>query len=375
MMKTKVVEFIGRLQDGGAEMLVKDYCLLLDKELFDVEVLCEDYVETSAVYKTLKQNGIPITAVYKPSFFINKVLARLLGKKYVAILIGKAIRKLKPDVMHVHLEMLEILYHARDCLDGIRLLFTCHNPPQMLIGDQRPGERDACRYLIDHNGLQIIALHEEMAKEINEMFNVDNTAVIRNGVDFDKFRNIPKTKSEIREGLGIPENAYVVGHVGRFAYQKNAEFTLKVFRELLKKRPDAYLLLIGRGKQENELRQLIKDYQIEDKVKMLVGRDDVPELMKAMDVFILPSRFEGLGIVVIEAQVSGLPCVVSDNVPEEAYQTPRITRLSLDEEIDVWVDALLDPKGNIETYGNLDDYDMRKEIRNLEKLYLKKISS
>ena len=102
----------------------------------------------------------------------------------------------------------------------------------------------------------------------------------------------------------------------------------------------------------------------------LISRDDIPHLLKAMDVFILPSRFEGLGIVLIEAQVSGLPCVVSDRVPEEAYQSPSITRLSLDDGTELWVEALLDPKGNIERYGDLNDYDMRRVIRELEQLYL-----
>ena len=273
---------------------------------------------------------------------------------------------------HTHLELLEVLYHARDCLDGIRLLFTCHNPPEMLIGDQRPAERDACRYLLDHNGLQIIALHRDMADEINEMFGIDNCAVIRNGVDFTKFRDVTEDRHAIRQELGIGDSTYVIGQIGRFTYQKNPEFTVQVFKKLLETKEDACLLLIGRGKQENELRQLIRDLQIEDKVKILISRDDIPRLLKAMDIFILPSRFEGFGIVLIEAQVAGLPCVVSDQVPQEAYQSPHITRLNLDDDMKVWVEALLDPKGNIDHYGNLDDYDMHKEIRNLEKLYLKK---
>ena len=162
----------------------------------------------------------------------------------------------------------------------------------------------------------------------------------------------------------------MIGQVGRFAYQKNPEFTVAVFNELLKKKEDACLLLIGRGKGENDLRQQISSLSLEDKTKMLISREDIPELLKAMDVFILPSRFEGLGIVLIEAQVAGLPCVVSDNIPKEAYQSKNITRLSLSDPKEKWVEALLDPKGNIEEYGNIDDYDMNKEIRNLEKLYL-----
>ena len=370
MKKIKLVEFIGRIQDGGAETLVKDYALLLDRDKFDVTILCLDYVKESFNYKTLKENNVKMVVLYENNFFINKVMARLIGKKYVARKVEKAIEDIKPDVIHVHLELLEILYHARRVLDGIKLFFTCHNPPKMLIGDERPGERDACRYLIDHYGLRIIALHEKMAEEIDEMFDVDNTAVIRNGINFEKFRNISKSKEEIRKELDINDSTYVIGQIGRFAYQKNAEFTIEVFANLLKQKEDALLLLIGRGKDEKMLRQLVSDKGIDDKVRFLIARDDIPELLKAMDVFILPSRFEGLGIVLIEAQVAGLPCVVSDNIPEEAYQSKNIHVLSLNDDKDEWVKALLKPEGNIKKYGNIENYDMNKEIKRLEELYL-----
>ncbi len=368
-MKTKVVEFIGRIQDGGAESLVKDYALKLNKDKFDVTILCEDYRPNSNVYKTLVKNNVKIVTMYERSFFVNKVLARVFGKKYVALLTKKALRKLKPDLIHTHLELLEVLYYLRDDLDDIKLFFTCHNPPQKLIGDERPAERDACRYLLDHNDLKIIALHEDMAKEIEEMFDINNVAVIRNAIDFSRFRDVEISKKDARMINYIPEDAYVIGQVGRFSYQKNLEFTIKVFKELLKKNEKAILLLIGRGRQEEQLRKMVKDLGLEDKVRILVSREDIPELLKAMDVFIMPSRFEGFGIVAIEAQVAGLPCVLSDQVPKQVYQSKNITSLSLDDSLDNWIEALLNPVGNIEFYGDINDYDMDKEIKNLEKLY------
>ncbi len=371
-MKTKLVEFIGRIQDGGAETLVKDYALMLDKDLFDVTILCEDYKKESAVYKTLRKNGVKIITMYERSFFVNKVLARLFGKRYVAFLFRKAVKQIRPDIIHAHLELLEVLYYAKDVLDGIRLFFTCHNPPQKLIGDERPAERDACRYLLDHNSLHIIALHEGMAEEIRQMYQIDDVSVIRNGIDIRRFSDVAKSKEEKRREIGVPEDAYVIGQVGRFTYQKNPEFTVSVFAKLLKKREDACLLLVGRGNQEADLRRQIRQLGIEEHVRVLVSRDDIPELLKTMDVFILPSRFEGFGIVLIEAQASGLPCVVSDNVPSQVYQNERIMRLSLDDPIDDWVDALVDPKGNIESFGDISDYDMNKEIKRLEQLYLNK---
>lgn len=371
MKKIKLVEFIGRIQDGGAETLVKDYALMLDKERFDVTVLCEDYKSESNVYKTMKQNGVNIVVLYEKSFFVNKVLAKLLGKKYVAFLFEKAIKKIDPDIIHTHLELLEVLYYARNVLDGIKLFFTCHNPPEMLIGDGRPAERDACRYLLDHNGLHIIALHDDMAKEIEKMFGIKQVFVVRNGIDLERFRNVDTSKQDKRRELGIPEDAYVVGQVGRFTYQKNPEFTVSVFSELLKKNENSYLLLIGRGNQEDRLRKQAKELGLEDKVRILVSRSDIPELLKTMDVFILPSRFEGFGIVLVEAQASGLPCVVSENVPEQVYLSKRVNKLNLNDGYQKWADTLLNPEGNIERWHDLDDYDMKKEIKILESIYLK----
>ncbi|MDO4197493.1 MAG: glycosyltransferase [Erysipelotrichaceae bacterium] len=370
MPKKKLIEFIGRIQDGGAETLVKDYALLLDKDLFDVTVMCLDYKKSSNVYKTLIENNVKIECLYDPMQLVCRALARILGPKFPASLLKNKMEELNPDVVHVHLELLNLVYLARTSFEEVKLLFTCHNPPEMLIGDKRPLERDACKYLLKNNNLQIIALHEEMAKEINELHGIDNTAVIRNAVDFNKFRNISKAKEEIRKEIGIPVDAYVVGNVGRFAYQKNQEFLVNVFKDVLKKKDNAYLLLVGRGSLEEDLKKQIKDLGIEDKVMMLTNRTDVPELFKAMDVFVFPSRFEGLGIVLIEAQVSGLPCVTSDQIPWEAYQSNQITRLSLDESKDKWADAIINPVCNIDHYGNIEDYDMNKEIKNLEALYL-----
>ena len=369
-MKKKLVELIGRIQDGGAETLVKDYALLLDKDKFDVTVLCLDYKEESYVYKTLVENNVDIVVVYNKPFFFDKVFARIFGARYVARKLKKKIDELKPDIMHVHLELLEIVSLLKDSLNKIKLFFTCHNPPEMLIGDKRPKERDACRYLLDNYGLRIIALHKDMADEIDEMFDIDNTAVINNGVNFSKFLDIKETKQDIRKSLNIPDSSYVIGQVGRFAYQKNQEFSVDVFKEVLKINPDSYLLLIGRGNNEKMLKDKINEMGLNDKALILTSRDDIPRLLKAMDVFIFPSRFEGLGIVLIEAQVTGLPCVVSENIPHEAFQSNRITALNLDDDKTLWAKTLLDPVSNVDEYGDISNYDMNNVIKKLEDLYL-----
>lgn len=373
-MKIKVVEYIGTIKDAGAETLVKDYALLLDKEKFDVVVLCEDYEKNSANYKTIKNSGINIIATYDPCFILNKIMYRLFGVKYRARLLRKKLIELKPDVLHIHLEELEDVSLNADILKDTKLVYTCHNLPSRMIGEERPKEQKACKYLLENNNLQIVALHDEMADEINKRFNINNTKVIRNGIDFNRFYNLRKTREEIRKELNISEDTYLIGHVGRFTYQKNHEFLINVFDLTLKKNPNSHLLLVGEGKLKKDVERQLLELNIADKVTILSNRNDVAELMNTMDVFVFPSRWEGLGIVLIEAQVSKLNCVVSNNVPSEAFQSEYITSLSLEEDFDTWANYVLNPVCNINKEFKLEEYDMNNEILKLQEIYLKRDS-
>lgn len=370
-MKTKVIEYVSRMQDGGAETIVKDYALLLDKDKFDVIVICEDYKKNSANYKILKENNVKTIYLYGKFDLLCRALQRIFGQRFISLLFNRVLKQIKPDIIHVQLESLEVLYHSRKYLDNVKLFFTCQNLPELKIGDKRPKEREACRYLLDHNNLQIFALHNEMAREIEDRFNIDNVIVLKNGIDFDRFKNVKESKEEIRRSIGIPEDAYLVGHVGRFHYQKNHELLIKAFADVTKKKDNAYLLLIGSGNLENEVKKQIEELGLTKKVVILSHRKDIPRLMKSMDVFLFPSRYEGLGIVLIEAQISGLPCVISNTLPHEAYQDKNITELALDAPIEDWSKAVISPIGNIDKWGNIDEYDMRKVIKKLESYYLK----
>jgi glycosyltransferase involved in cell wall biosynthesis len=112
--------------------------------------------------------------------------------------------------------LLKYVNQISNKIKNIRLLYTCHSLPDKCFSGRNKKEAKAARHLIKENGLRLIALHDKMRTELNEMFDVDNTVVIRNGIDFKRFQNLKVSKEEIRKSLGITENAYVVGHVGRF---------------------------------------------------------------------------------------------------------------------------------------------------------------
>lgn len=148
--------------------------------------------------------------------------------------------------------------------------------------------------------------------------NYDNgmVKVINNGINCEKYRYKPKNRKHVRQILGL-EDEYVIGHVGHFNNVKNHKFIIEVFYELLKLNSNIKLLLIGNGPLKEQIEEKIKNLNIEEKVIILENRSDIPDLMSAMDTFIFPSLFEGLGIAAIEAQATGLPVFISDKVPSD----------------------------------------------------------
>lgn len=147
-------------------------------------------------------------------------------------------------------------------------------------------------------------------------YNKGKVTVINNGIDCNRYKYKTHNRKQIRKTLGI-EDEYVIGHVGHFNNVKNHKFIIEVFEELLKVNSNIRLLLIGNGPLKEEIEEKIKNLNIQGKVIILENRSDIPELMSAMDVFIFPSLFEGLGIAAIEAQAAGLPVFISDKVPSD----------------------------------------------------------
>ncbi|MGE0267509.1 MAG: glycosyltransferase family 1 protein [Candidatus Omnitrophota bacterium] len=165
------------------------------------------------------------------------------------------------------------------------------------------------------------------------------------GINLDSFMATVH-RADVRSELGVPSDAFVVGHVGRFAEQKNHDFLLDVFADFLKNEKNARLLLVGKGILEAEVAQKAERLDLMDKIIFAGVRPDVPRLMLgAMDVFVFPSRYEGLGLVIVEAQAAGLPVVMSDAIPEEAIVIrPLVKMLTLKDDVSIWVQAIADSR-------------------------------
>lgn len=164
--------------------------------------------------------------------------------------------------------------------------------------------------------------------------------VIRNAIDVKKFTFSEENRSRLRTELGL-EGKLVLGNVGRLHFQKNQKFLIQVFAEFKKLHENACLLLVGQGPDEAMLREEAKRLQVEEDVRFLGVRSDVPELLSAMDVFVFPSVFEGLSLVSLEVQASGIQMFATDTIiPEIAQISDKLTLVSLDETPERWAQRI-----------------------------------
>lgn len=198
--------------------------------------------------------------------------------------------------------------------------------------------------------------------------------IIHNAIDLSNFKYDTRLRETMRHELHL-ENDLVIGHIGRFVYQKNHVFLLEIFREINLKIPNSKLVLVGDGPLKNEIIQKITEYDLKDKVIMTGVRKDIPEILNSLDVFVLPSRFEGLGIVLIEAQATGLKCYTSDTVvPREVAITNLVNFVGLENDSKKWSEKILADL-NYERSNTVDEiknagYDINQLASYLEKWYL-----
>lgn len=201
----------------------------------------------------------------------------------------------------------------------------------------------------------------------------ENYKVIKNAIDVDKYVFNEVKRNEKRKALDI-EDKFVVGHVGSFTYPKNHKFLIDVFFEIQKQKENSVLLLVGDGELRTQIEKQISDLGIEDKVIITGVVENVNDYMQAMDVFVFPSIFEGLGMAVIEAEATGLPSIVSDKIPKETFIIDSIEKLSLKTSIKTWADITLQYCRNYKRKNTSQDiaklgYEIKESAQSIEDFY------
>ena len=283
----------------------------------------------------------------------------------------KLIKSNRFDIVHVHgnsSTMVLELAVAKECGVKVRIAH-CHN--------------STCGSMLRHKLLLPFFnrsyTHAFACSKLagDWIFGENNFTVINNCFKTRRFEYDDKAREQIRAQLGV-RGKFLIGHIGRFNNQKNHPYLLKIFEMTAKRLNDAYLLLVGNGPDFDAVKSLIDSHPYKDRI-IVSGETDTPEqLYCAMDVFVLPSKHEGLGIVLLEAQISGLPCLASVAVPKDVILGDNIKFLPIDEDsIPLWADNLSDCRkntGNRSEFINInrekvESYDIEKSAVKLQNIY------
>lgn len=198
--------------------------------------------------------------------------------------------------------------------------------------------------------------------------------VLPNAIEIENFYYNEKLREEYRKKYGV-EDKFVLCNIGRFTEQKNHIFLFEILKEINKKK-DAVLILIGDGNLKDEYQRKLRELEIEDKVIFTGVVNNVHEVLNAADTFVFPSKFEGLGIVLIEAQANGLKCYASDNIPKEVNITESVKFISLNNNAEEWANEILN--GKFERTVNIEKikasgYDINESAKKLQKYYMEVI--
>lgn len=208
-----------------------------------------------------------------------------------------------------------------------------------------------------------------------DIYSEKKYSFVPNAVDVEKFLRNDLVRTEMREQLGVKDK-FVIGHVGRFNYQKNHEFLIRIFKKVYERNQNACLLLVGTGELEDTVKQQVHDLNLENAVQFLGVRHDIAKLMQAMDCFVLPSRFEGLPVVAVEAQAAGLPCVLAcDGITKEVKVNDNLTFLKLIEPEERWQEQILECANlKKEKHNNLEnsEFEIHHASKRLEKVFQKR---
>ena len=364
--KIKVLHFTIANTGGGITKFVLRLWKYIDKEHFHFDfVTMSKYLDEALEAEGCKIYYLSVYAEDDREQFIKEV-SEILDNGY--------------DIVHLHTSwwrgfLLEDISRKK----GIEKIIIHSHNTDVHIKENQSRERarklhfEQRELLTENKATDFIACSEEAAKWLyGDKISKENIHIIPYAIEIENYVYNDDIRECYRNKLGLNPNDYVIIHVGRFAYQKNHEFLLDVFRGILEQNQNTKLILVGIGELEEKIRKKVHQYNMDEKVLFLGKREDVNCILQAADVFVFPSRFEGFGIVLIEAQAAGLKCVVSNEIPTIAKITNNIEFLPFDK--NQWVENILKYRSGYERKDMLEimentGFGMKSLVQKIEKIY------
>lgn len=305
--------------------------------------------------------------VYKPEHIKSKLQEYAWLKKHM--------REKHYEVVHSHLQYHSGLVMAAAYASGVkkRISHSHFTQNNRKIGISGRIYRKLMRVCLNRFATDKLACSAEAGKFLYGKSFEKNGTVINNGINISLYKYSERTRYEERSKLNIPEEAFVIGHVGSVYYIKNQTFLVKVFEEIKKINENAILLICGEIQDSGEAQRLAKSIGLEQRVRFLGVRSDIPELLAAYDVLIFPSLFEALPIVPIEAQATGLPCLLSDKITQAIKQNENVEFMPLEASAEEWAKKAIDlancDRESVSTEKLKEKYDIKNIAKQLEKIY------
>lgn len=375
MGKTRVLHIKGTLSSDGATVIEYNFAQQLNKSVVF------DWLLDAKAEKGWKEKYSALgSKVYHIKY------KRTRGKVFNAIRKYKAYKRFfkrhKYNTIHIDTDgfhRVVELFAAKRAGVPQRIVHS-HNTTAEVNGllSKRKSLIRVGQWLYLHLATDYVACSEDAGNWLFGEKNKNKTICLKNGIDIQKYKFDPEKRERVRAQLGV-DGCTVYGHVGRFEAQKNHKFLISVFKSIYENNKDSRLLLIGDGSLKNEVEKIVQTEQLEQAVIFLGNVDNVDHYYNAMDLFLFPSAFEGLGIVAIEAQCNGLPVIMSEGIPKLAKITQECVYLPVEKGADVWAQtaekaAAYDPKERESKYKQIESaqFDIQTSAKKLSEIYLKK---
>ena len=356
-MKKRILEVVPTLNNcGGIENYVMNYFRKINKEKFQVDFVYHKVTMTNFEKEILSLGG----NIYKmPEFTISNF--KEIFKK-----VDDLFRINKYDVVHCHMANAAFLYlklakknnikirilHSHQSKAADKLSHAIRNYPLLWLGKKYANEFIACSKLAG-----------------DFLFKNKNYKIVHNAIEIDRFKFSSLYREEVRNQYNVDENDVLIGNIGRCSNQKNQKFLLEIIKSI--NIQNAKLIIVGDGELLSELEEHALKLGIIDRVIFTGSISDTSKIYSAMDIFVLPSLYEGLPVVGVEAQCNGLNLIVSNTITKELNFTKHVYYLSLKDSLEKWCSVIHNKLYRTDSNIQLDMYDINIQVKELEKIYSK----
>ena len=362
----RILQDLSALDGGGVAKLVYDYYRNMDHEKVHYDFMIYNFYDEGIYERPLRELGCTI----------YKLPAHTQDAKKCAEMQDQIIKNGNYDAVHSHFGVngFRVMKIAKKYHVPMRIVHShlAYEPSSLKVKASNHIKRLLCKQYATN----LVACGKDAGEYMwgRSAVRSGKVHIMRNAIDTEGFRFSEDMRQIKRKELGV-EGKFVIGIVGRLSEQKNYPFLFRVYEKVLKMRDDVSLLVIGRGLEEKAIRDLAGRMGISDHIKFLGVRSDVPEILNALDIFVLPSLYEGLPVVLVEAQANGLLEIVSDKVTSEMNITDLIKFLPIDGTEQIWADEICNCCDNTEQRMQYSKkvadggYDIKRASLDMERFY------